>query len=434
MKLSRPLLTVLIFFLVLCPVFGRSDSKYSDVSSPDFFPVFAWDGCRGWDDQSREFLSNGLESMANCHFNLAGFVPPQDLKNCRKAGLGAIVVPEGRNINAMEYFKEWRNLSDAEIDSRIRSTVKAAGNNPAIMGYFITDEPNVSDFPALGKAVAAVKKYAPGKLAYINLFPDYATIGSPDMSQLGTSNYTEYLERFVAEVKPQVISYDNYTVTFSNDFKNREKARSYFRNLLEVRRVAQKYNLPCLNIVCANQIRPNYPIPSPANLALQAYTTLAAGYRGVTWYTYYGRGFYASAPIGFDGRKTPTWFYLAEINRQITTLTPVMSKLKSTGVYFSAPAMFENLPMLPGGLVQSVNSTVPLMIGEFRNANEDVYVMAVNLSLESSGKFDLKLQPPYRSTHVISTVDGKLEPFVLNPKEQARWLAAGHGILMKLDR
>jgi hypothetical protein len=69
-------------------------------------------------------------------------------------------------------------------------------------------------FGALAKAVAAVRKYAPGKLATINLYPNYATIWQMNQvkSQLGTATYTEYLERFVNEVKPMVISYDNYMV------------------------------------------------------------------------------------------------------------------------------------------------------------------------------------------------------------------------------
>ena len=53
--------------------------------------------------------------------------------------------------------------------------------------------------PALAKAVAAVKRFAPGKLAYINLYPNYATIGAPNLSQLGTDSYADYLERFIAE-------------------------------------------------------------------------------------------------------------------------------------------------------------------------------------------------------------------------------------------
>lgn len=431
MKLRRLVLLSLFSLLLLPNAFpdSRAALKFSDITRPEFFPVLAWDACRGWDGKSREFETNGLESLADCHFNMAGFVPPRDLPLCRKLGLGAIVVPESKDFKNFEYFKQWRHLTDEEIDRRIRETVSSARNNPAVMGYFITDEPNVADFPALGKAVAAVKKYAPGKWAYINLFPDYATIGSPDMSQLGTPSYTEYLERFVAEVKPQAISYDNYMVPFSDDFKNTAKAGSYFRNLLEVRRVALKHNLPFINIVCSNEIRPERPIPSPANLLFQAYTTLAAGYRGVTWFTYYERG-YRYAPIGGDGRKTQTWFYLAEVNRQIATLAPMMGQLTSTGIYFTAPAPLDGLPLLPGKVVQSAESTVPLMIGEFRHRNGDSWLMVVNLSLENSGKFALQLQENHQTLQLVSSADARLELFA--PDKRAYWLVAGQGVLLKV--
>src|SRR5277367_1031625 len=178
---------------------------------------------------------------------MAGFVLPRDLRKCRKLGLGAIVLPAASEFTNLEYILSWKKLSDAEIDRRIKEDVKSAGSSPAIAGYFIMDEPGALDFPALAKAVAAVKKYAPGKLAYINLFPDYASPGASVTSQLGTATYTEYLERFVSEVHPQMISYDNYMVEYSGDLKDRAEASSYYHNLLEVRRVAQEHQLPYLN-------------------------------------------------------------------------------------------------------------------------------------------------------------------------------------------
>jgi hypothetical protein len=282
----------------------------------------------------------------------------------------------------------------------------------------------------LARAVAAVKKFAPGKLAYINLFPDYATLGAPDKSQLGTSNYTEYLERFVDEVKPQLVSYDNYMVQDSNDLKNPATAASYYRNLLEVRRVALRHGLPYLNIVSSNQIRPHTPIPSPANLLFQAYTTLAAGYRGVTWYTYYGQG-YHYAPVDAPGKRTLTWAYLKEVNRQVAALAPVMSQLSSTGVFFSAPAPVDQLPLLPGNLVASVDCATPVMIGEFKHRDGQRYAMAVNLSLERSAKFTLKTKTEDEPLNVVSAMDGSLSAF--DPK-QGLWLTAGQGVLLKLGK
>ena len=400
----------------------------SDFTQPDFFPILPWDPYHGWAKPHVEQRPNGLESIAECHFNMAGFVLPRDLPQCKKLGLGAIMLPTDEAFTSSAYVGEWRKLSDAEIERRVRDMIRAAGSSAAVKGFFIMDEPGVRAFPALGKAVAAVKKYAPGKLAYINLFPDYATLGAPDRSQLGTSNYTEYLERFVAEVKPQVISYDNYMVQYSQDLKNPAQAADYYRNLLEVRRVAQEHQLPCLNIVSCNQIRPETPIPSPANLQFQAYTTLAAGYRGVTWYNYYGPGYHYK-PIDKAGRRTLSWLYLRDVNAQVAALAPVMSRLTSTGVFFTAPPPADNLPLLPGNLVEAVTCPAPIMVGEFRHANGQAFVMVVNLSLESSARFTLKTRQPHTAIQIVSSMDGSLSP--LEPKD-GLWLRAGQGALLAL--
>jgi hypothetical protein len=415
-----------------CAALGETRSPFAagDISKADFFPILPWDPYHGWNKPWVEPRRNGLESIAECRFNLAGFVLPQDLKRCAKLGLGAIVLPSESTFTNLNYIFEWKKLSDAEIERRVRDMVRAAGSSKAVVGYFITDEPGVTDFPALAKAVAAVKKYAPGKLAYINLFPDYATLGAPDRSQLGTPNYTEYLERFVTEVKPQAISYDNYMVQYSDDLQDSAKAASYYRNLLEVRRVAQKHGLPCLNIVCCNQIRLGTPIPSPANLLFQAYTTLAAGYRGVTWYDYYGPG-YRYTPIDSSGARTLTWVYLRDVNAQVATLAPIMSRLRSTGVFFSAPAPADSMPLLPGNLVEAVNCAAPVMVGEFKHSNGDSYAMIVNLCLANSASFTLKLRQANEPLQVVSAVDGSLAAFDM---KDGLWLMPGQGALLRLGR
>jgi len=407
-----------------------SKLAFSDITQPDFFPILPWSPYHGWKKPFIEDRANGLESIAECNFNMAGFVFRRDLRRCEKLGLGAILLPVDEADTSPSYRREWKKLPDEEIERRIKQMIRVCGKSPAIKGYFLMDEPGVADFPALAKAVAAVKKHAPGKLAYINLFPDYATLGAPDRSQLGTSNYTEYLERFVTEVKPQVISYDNYMVQFSDDLKNTAKAASYYHNLLEVRRVARKYELPYLNIVSANQIRPQTPIPSPANLQFQAYTTLAAGYRGVTWYNYYGPG-YKYTPIDSSGRKNLTWFYLRDVNAQVAALAPILSRLTSTGVFFSAPAPVDKLPLLPGDLVKDVACPTPVMVGEFRHSNGDAYVMSVNLSLERSAKFTITTTQPRDSNRVVSVVDGTLWGF---DQKDGLWLTAGQGVLLALGR
>jgi hypothetical protein len=401
---------------------------------PDLFPIVTWDRQDSW----RKFASSpeaNLQTVSDCQFTVVGFVRPEDLPVCEKLGLLAIVAPSNPD---KPWFRDWKNLSDEDIDRGVKAMVEESVNSTAVIGYAIMDEPGVAAFSKLAKAVAAVKKYAPGKLAHINLYPNYATLGAPDTSQLGTATYTEYLERFVTEVKPQFLCYDNYMVEYSDDLQDAKKAALYFANLLEVRRVAQKHGLPFWNVVCCNQIRKFTPIPSPANLALQAYTTLAAGGRGITWFKYH-QGGYAYAPVDNSGRKTETWQYLQAVNAQVRTLGPIMNRLTSTGVFFPSP-LDKSLPLLPGRIIKHAQSKAssrgiakmepPLMIGEFIDEHGGDYVMVVNPSLERSTNVRLETIKAYKAKQVFSAVDGRLVPL---DDKNGHWLVAGHGILVKLE-
>jgi hypothetical protein len=403
--------------------------------SSDFFPILTWDKLRGWKPPYRD-ATQGLPSIAECHFTIAGFVNVEDLPACEKLGLAALVPPDEKTAAA---GREWLKLSDAEIDARVKSMAERSRTSKAVLGYFVMDEPGVTAFPALAKVVAAVKRHAPGKLAYINLYPSYATVGAPDRSQLGTATYTEYLERFVREVKPQLLSYDNYMVEYSDDLADAKKAAVYFADLLEVRRVSLKYGLPFWNVVSCNQIRPLTTIPSPGNMALQAYTTLAAGGRGISWYKYH-QDAYHYAPIDNSGQKTLTWRYLQAINHQVRTLGPAMNRLRSTGVYFTPPALGPSFPVLPGSVVKRVQSKAsrrglsaaepPLLVGEFIGEDRADYAMIVNLSLQRSANIQLETVKTYKTKQVFSAETGRASPL---DETSGLWLPAGHGVLIRLE-
>ena len=399
-------------------------SPSDSFSLPDgFFPLMSWESpSRPSANAKLDDPRQGLASFAECGYTTVGFVRPHHLPQCERLGLKAIVSAGTGRV-------KWSKLSDEQIVTHFKSLVDQSRGSDAVLGYFITDEPGAGEFAALAKAVAAVKRLAPGKLAYINLYPDYATIGDASFSQLGTATYAEYLERFVREVKPQILSYDNYRVLISNDLKDAAKAASYYRNMLEVRRVAQANGLPFWNIASSNQIRPFTPIPSPANLLFQAYTTLAAGGQGLTWFTYY-QGNYQLGPIDGAGRRTTLWSYLKMVNEQVRVIGPAMHTLKSIGVYFTPPVPADGLPGLPGKIVTEVNATGPLMIGEFSGPSAEPYVMLVNLSLQDSVKYQFKTSRPFAAASYMSPVDGSMIPLDL---EKPQWLTAGQGVLVKLD-
>ena len=101
-------------------------------------------------------------------------------------------------------------LEDPAQREKLDALIARVRHHPALYDYFITDEPSATNFPALGKLVAYLRERDPAHLAYINLFPTYAS-----NEQLGTKGdpvtaYREHLRQYVDIVKPGLISYDHY--------------------------------------------------------------------------------------------------------------------------------------------------------------------------------------------------------------------------------
>lgn len=391
---------------------------------PDYYPLFPWGGVGETPER--------IESFAACNFNTTGFVSEKAIPGAKEKGLKTIL-----SIIPFERAK-LPELTQEEADAIVEKAVAATKDDPSVLGYYLIDEPGASLFPGLGKFVAAIEKYAPGKLAYINLFPSYATtIGSDRESQLETHSFTEYLERYVQEVKPQYISYDNYMVEYSEDMSHAGRAETYWRDLIEVRRVAKKYNLPWWNIVSCLCIQKEASPPTPARFAFQSYTSLAAGCRGLSWFIYTPHD-WSYSPIDKQGRKTLTWSYMREINEQILAVGKVLNGYESTDIWFSEPKPFENLPSNPKKLLngvtlswskmgENITETPQVMVGEFKskNGSHDA-VMVVNLNFGRSVKVDFDFTKKDAVVEGISANDGhRIEEMPVN----GWWVLPGHGSL-----
>jgi hypothetical protein len=125
-------------------------------------------------------------------------------------------------------------LDDPARRSRLDELVQRVSGHPALYCYFITDEPKADAFPGLGRLVAYLRERDPAHMAYINLFPTYAS-----NEQLGTSGdqvtaYREHLRQFIDVVRPRLLSYDHYQFATDGDIDG------YFLNLAMVRAAAQE--------------------------------------------------------------------------------------------------------------------------------------------------------------------------------------------------
>ena len=199
-------------------------------------------------------------------------------------------------------------------------------DSPAIWGYALRDEPSAVDFPALREQADAVRAARPGKIAYINLFPDYA-----EPSQLGTETYEEHVRQFIEVLQPEVLSMDHYPI-FLPDRDGRD---GYCRNLDTFRTMSMAAGIPFWNFFNTMPYGPQTD-PTEGQLRWQIFTSLAYGARGVMYFCYYtpnGAEFpKGGAIIHRDGRRSRHYYEAQRINAELEHLGPVLMQLTSTAV------------------------------------------------------------------------------------------------------
>jgi len=210
-------------------------------------------------------------------------------------------------------------------------TAEQLPDHPACWGYMLRDEPNEDAFPALRERVDAIRAVRPGKLAYINLFPNYA---SPE--QLGSPSYEAHVAAFIEKVGPDVLSMDHYP----RFVPGADGRAAYCENLAVLRKHACDAGIPFWNFFNTMPFGPHTD-PTEAQLRWQMYTSIAYGAKGLLYFCYYTPLSHefpkGGAIIGRDDRPTRHYDQAKRINHAIANLGPTLMKLTSTGVYRVTP-------------------------------------------------------------------------------------------------
>jgi hypothetical protein len=243
-------------------------------------------------------------------------------------------------------------------------------NGPACWGYSIVDEPGAGAFPGLRKTVDAIRAARPGKLAYINLLPNYAPPAA-----LGTKTYDEHVALFVREVHPDVLSMDYYPM-FRPDADGRD---GYCVNLETMRRESLAAGIPFWNFFNTMPFGPHSD-PTEAQIRWQVYTSIAYGAKGVMYFCYWtpkgGEFPKGGAIITAEGLKTRHYEQAKRVNAAVKNLGPTLMKLTNTGVYRVGPKD-DSAKVLKGSPVRSIVEGDSL-VGAFKHADGRRAVMLTN--------------------------------------------------------
>jgi hypothetical protein len=273
---------------------------------------------------------------------------------------------------------------------------------PACWGYAVVDEPNAGQFPALRKTVDALRQARPGKLAYINLFPNYV---SP--AQLGTKDYDEHVARFMREVRPDVLSMDHYPI-FKPDADGRD---NYCRNLEVMRRESLAAGIPFWNFFNTMPYGPHTD-PTEAQLRWQIFTSLAYGAKGVMYFCYWtprGDEFpKGGAILTADGRRTRHYEEAKRINAGLKQLGPTLMKLTSTSVHRVKPK-HATPEALTGSPLRSIDDG-DYLIGAYRHTDGRRAVLLSNYHFAYSAWPTVEFDVDASKVVEVSPQTGQNEP------------------------
>lgn len=270
------------------------------------------------------------------------------------------------------------SLDDPKRRAQLDAFLLRVSKHPALYAYHLIDEPNTSQFPALGRLVAYLRERDPAHLAYINLFPTYAS-----NEQLGTkgdvvTGYREHLRQYVEQVKPGLISYDHYQFALKGDNDQ------YFLNLAMIRRAAQEAGVPFLNIVQACTWAPaTMRVPNTNELRYLVYTTLAYGAPAISYYVYACAGHHGSI-ASLDGTPGPLYHALKSYNREFVAIAKELQPLRSLAVHHTLMRERGCEPLPADALFRLDNSKSParprgFLLGSFGANDKPSHVVVVNL-------------------------------------------------------
>lgn len=374
---------------------GRDDTN--------FFPIGLW-----WPPTPAETTNERYAEIAAAGFNLVlggnGVNSPGPnqamLKAAEAAGIKVIAA-------------DWRLNFTQDTAAVARQVVRLAAQYktyPALLGYLLYDEPSIEQFDKLGVAIKELSRTDPERIGYVNLFPTYATAG-----QLGVKDYPTYVERFMTDVKPTVLSFDHYPLAGGVEQTEPDQISwDYYYNLSVIRNAALKYNVPFWAFIQSIGFS-GHREPSAAELRWQINTSLAYGAKGILYFTYWtpvgSNENFGSALIDAQGRKTPRYSEAQDINRELKGLGSRLLGLTSTGVYEAGRAGGDELPFgtaeLPSdGLVQEVSGG-DATVGVFKDASGHSFFMIVNEDLHETRKLQVKLSPDVNSVQLYRSLTGE---------------------------
>ena len=367
----KKIITLALAVAITAPAVGAKKLKYRNPTGKEF-PILAWFSILGDSNLTKaryQELRNAGFNISFSHFSGAESLE-KGLRACR-----------GTGVKIMATCKE--------LETNTTATVRRFKGDPAIVGWFLKDEPVTLQYPQLRQfrdsVVAADSKHLP----YLNLLP--STVKAVD---LHAESYEDYVQRFVDEVGLPLISYDQYPILEQNG--EAVVRPEFYENLEIVSRVARRNGLPFWAF-CLSTAHMSYPIPPSAHMRYEAFSALAYGAQCIQYFTYWTPlhtvwDFHA-APIDSTLRRNAVYYRVKEVNREIQALSRVFLGATADDVSFTGgdlPQGTKAFTRMPAKLLSLQTSGKGALVSQMHNGRRR-YVVVVSRDISSAQTLTLQI-------------------------------------------
>lgn len=384
---------------------------------PEEFPLGYWCG-----PPAQFNTLAAWQQVRDCNFTFGGMGGDYGLEGnrkmlgyCQQVGIKALL-NDNRLTWQMTDADNWR--------ATVGQVVRDYAACPALLGYFLQDEPNYQVFAPLGEISRELQSRDPRHLPYINLFPTYASV-----QQLGTPTYTDYLDKFLSIVKPSVLSYDHYCLQLGG-----RDADQYFENLGYIRQWAQRYGAQPWNIIQAMTWAPEaMRQPNDQEMRWQVYTSLAYGMKGIMYFIYWSYNDHP-AEVGIVdhlGKPAKLFPIVKQLNGEMKALGKTLLGLTSVGVFHTGDIP-PGATRLGHDALVSLPQDKSLVVGFFKDAGGVDYVMIANRSHTQAVDFTVGVAPCVTGVEQISALSGLPVTVPVIRGSLTLGLAPGDGKLLRL--
>lgn len=357
-----------IFALLLTVVFSYT------AMAEEWFPIMAWGGV-GWVGEKSKDVKL-YEEMKECGFTIAGFANnDEQIAAAAQAGMRVFFQSGSAMSN-----RDWKNPDVEQWRRDILPIVEKYKDNDTVYGYYVTDEPNQPEVAGVLQMGTLLKELSPNKPAYLNLFPVPPSANPTRFEPLG---YYNYVDAIYASDFPNC-GFDQY-VFYHDGFM-----RPTFYKGMEIHRECSLRHGKDWWYCALSIAHRYYAEPTFTQLAHQAFSALAYGAKGLSWFTYLPlrkNGWYAS-PLNDVYDRTHTWYDLKLINNSIQNYAYVLNHLKSDRVYHFGSTVPETDEQVPeageDSLIEAMENSNNWLVGEFTHEETgDRWLIIVNKNLEA---------------------------------------------------